>query len=40
MQGVLGRKASLRVENVSDKAFLYALFAAMWEELPVPKRKK
>ena len=34
-----GAKSRLRVENVSDKAFLYALFAAMWEELPANKRK-
>ena len=34
-----GAKPRLRVENVSDKAFLYALFAAMWEELPAGKRK-
>lgn len=34
-----GAKPRLLVENASDKAFLYALFAAMWEELPAPKRK-
>ena len=34
-----GAKPRLRVENVSDKAFLYALFAAMWGELPANRRK-
>lgn len=33
-----GAKPRLRVENVSDKAFLHALFAAMWEELSAGKR--
>lgn len=35
-----GAKPRLLVENASDKAFLYALFAAMWEELPARNRSK
>ncbi len=35
-----GAKPRLLVENASDKAFLYALFAAMWEQLPAHNRSK
>lgn len=36
----VGAKPRAVVADPSDKAFLYALFAAMWEELPAPKQKK
>ena len=32
-------RARLVVQNTEDKARLVALFAAMWEELPAPKKK-
>lgn len=35
-----GAKEMLLVENVDDRAFLGALFLAMYEELPEPKVKK
>ncbi len=35
-----GAKPMILVEEVDSKAFLRDLFEAMWEELPVPKRKK
>lgn len=34
-----GARARLVVQNAEDKARLVALFAAMWEELPAPKKK-
>ncbi len=33
-------KEMLLVENVEDKEFLQKLFAAAYEELPLPKKKK
>lgn len=39
-QPYAGAKAMLLVEAVDDKAFLTALFRAMYEELPEPKGKK
>ena len=33
-----GAKGMLLVENMEDKVFLQSLFAAIAEELPVPKR--
>ncbi len=35
-----GAKPMLLVENVDDKAFLAELVAAMYEELPAPKKRK
>lgn len=35
-----GAKEMLLVENVDDRGFLTALFAAMQEELPAPRPKK
>lgn len=35
-----GAKDMILVENVDDKAFLTRLFEAMYDELPVPKKKK
>ena len=35
-----GAKEMLLVEDVDDKAFLTALFQAMYDELPAPKPKK
>lgn len=35
-----GAKEMLLVENVDDRAFLAALFKAMYGELPEPKAKK
>lgn len=35
-----GAKELLVVEQVDDSAFLTALFEAMYEELPVPRKKK
>ena len=35
-----GAKDMLLVENVDDRAFLTALFRAMADELPAPKKKK
>ncbi len=35
-----GAREMLLVENVDDSAFLIKLFEAMYEELPVPKKKK
>lgn len=35
-----GAKEMLLVEQVEDRAFLRALFAAMYPELPEPKAKK
>ena len=34
-----GAKDMLLVENIEDKEFLCGLFEAMYEELPVPKKK-
>ena len=35
-----GAKDMILVENVDDREFLKALFEAMYDELPEPKRKK
>ena len=35
-----GAKEMLLVDNVDSKEFLIALFEAMYEELPAPKKKK
>ena len=35
-----GAKELLLVDTVDDRAFLTALFEAMYEELPAPKRRK
>lgn len=35
-----GAKDMLLVENVDDRAFLKALFEAMYPELPAPRKKK
>ena len=35
-----GAKEMLLVDNIEDKAFLRDLLEAMYEELPVPKKKK
>lgn len=35
-----GAKEMLLVDNVDSKAFLTALFTAMYNELPTPKKKK
>ena len=35
-----GAKEMILVENVDDRAFLTALFLAMYEQLPEPKAKK
>ena len=35
-----GAKEMLLVENVDDGEFLRALFSAMFDELPVPKKRK
>lgn len=35
-----GAKDMLLVENVDDREFLKALFEAMYDELPEPKKKK
>ncbi len=35
-----GAKEMLLVDNIEDKGFLKALIAAMYEELPTPKKKK
>lgn len=34
-----GAKDMLLVENIEDREFLCGLFEAMYEELPVPKKK-
>ena len=35
-----GAKEMLLVEKVDDKAFLFDLFNVMYDELPLPKKKK
>lgn len=35
-----GAKEMLLVDNVDDKEFLCSLLEAMYDELPVPKKKK
>ena len=35
-----GAKDMLLVENVDDKAFLTELFKSMYDELPMPRKKK
>ena len=35
-----GAKEMLLVDNVDDKEFLCSLLKAMYDELPVPKKKK
>ena len=35
-----GAKEMLLVENIDDREFLYELFEAMYDELPMPKQKK
>ena len=35
-----GAKEMLMVEEVDDKSFLIKLFAAMYDELPAPKKRK
>lgn len=35
-----GAKYMLLVENVDDKAFLTELFKSMYDELPMPRKKK
>ena len=35
-----GAKEMLMVEEVDDKSFLIKLFAAMYDELPTPKKRK
>ena len=35
-----GAKEMLLVENVEDKEFLKELFEAMYDELPMPRKKK
>ncbi len=35
-----GAKAMIRVDAVDDRAFLKELFEAMFDELPVPKKKR
>lgn len=35
-----GAKDMLLVENVDDKAFLKELFKSMYDELPMPRKKK
>ena len=35
-----GGKEMLLVENVDDKAWLFELVSAMYEELPAPRKKK
>lgn len=35
-----GAKEMLQIDNVDDKEFLYKLAAAMYDELPQPKKKK
>ena len=35
-----GAKEMLLVENVDDREFLEELFTAMYDELPMPKKKK
>ena len=35
-----GAKEMLLVDNVDDKAFLTGLFEAMYDDLPMPNKKK
>ena len=35
-----GAKDMILVEQIDDKQFLTELFAAMYDELPLPKKKK
>ena len=35
-----GAKEMLMVENIDNKEFLKELFKAMYDELPVPKKRK
>lgn len=35
-----GAKDMLRVDGVDDRAFLSALFQAMYDQLPAPKKRK
>lgn len=35
-----GGREMLMVDNIEDKAFLRELFTAMFDELPVPKKKR